>query len=318
MLRKIATIKEFSLTPWLFMAFFLLLISFIHEAWSQTEGDITYADLAPIFEQRCVMCHAGDSAPVGLRLNSFDAILKGSERGAVVKAGEPSASELILRINGISQPRMPMTGPPYLSKTQIMMFERWVTAGMPRGDSDRSDPVKSEPPQPESNEFITYLDVAPIFARRCVKCHTDNGLMGAAPEGYRLTSYAATLSASERVRVVPGNALASALVRRIQGYARPRMPFDGPPYLSNAEIRLIEEWIDQGARDVDGNPASVPTGATIRLHGTLDAYWQLDGLNLNVSSGTRIDKSPAPGDYVEVRGRLGDDGKIEVKRLRRR
>lgn len=304
--------------PWLFLVFFALLILFTHEALSQTEGDITYADLAPIFEQRCVMCHAGDSAPVGLRLNSFDAILKGSERGAVVKAGEPSASELIRRINGISQPRMPMTGPPYLSNTQIMMFERWVNAGMPRGDSDRADPVKSEPPQTESNEFITYLDVAPIFARRCVKCHTDNGLMGAAPEGYRLTSYAATLSASERVRVVPGNSLASALVRRIRGYARPRMPYDGPPYLTNAEIQLIEEWIAQGARNVDGSPATFPAGAKIRLHGTLDAYWQLNGLNLNVNSATRIDKSPAPGDYVEVRGRLDNDGKIKIKRLRRR
>jgi len=142
--------------------------------------------------------------------------------------------------------------------------------------------------------------------------------MGPAPEGYRLTSYEATLSTHERVRVVPGMPNASELVRRIRGQSRPPMPLDGPPYLSSDEIRLIEDWIMQGARDANGNMARFPHGAKIRLHGTLEPQWQLDGLALKISAGTRIRKSPSPGDYVRVRGRLSENGEIEVERLRRR
>lgn len=72
--------------------------------------------------------------------------------------------------------------------------------------------------------------------------------MGALPEGYLLSSYAATLASGERARVVPGNPAASELVRRIRGQARPHMPYDGPPYITDAEIDLIVAWIEQGAR----------------------------------------------------------------------
>ena len=58
--------------------------------------------------------------------------------------------------------------------------------------------------------------------------------------------------------------------------------------------------------------------ATVRLHGTLRARWRLDELDLAVDARTRIDKSPRPGDYVEVRGRLDETGKVQVGRLRRR
>src|SRR5690606_37469225 len=87
------------------------------------------------------------------------------------------------------------------------------------------------PPQPP----IGYARVAPVLAQRCVKCHTARGLMGPAPEGFRLDSYAATIAAEDRVRVLPGEPLGSELVRRIKGYSSPRMPFDGPPWLSDDE-----------------------------------------------------------------------------------
>ena len=96
------------------------------------------------------------------------------------------------------------------------------------------------------------------------------------------------------------------------------MPYDGPPYLTKSEIRLIGEWINHGAKDIAGKPANVPTGTKVRLHGTLTSRWQLDGLELIVTTGTRIDKSPGLGDYVEVRGRLNGSGGIVVERLRRR
>jgi hypothetical protein len=96
------------------------------------------------------------------------------------------------------------------------------------------------------------------------------------------------------------------------------MPFDGPPYLSDDDIRLIEDWVAHGARDANGKVAPNPAGATVRLHGTLRPGWRLDELELAVGAHTRIDKSPRPGDYVEVRGRLDEAGNVKVGRLRRR
>lgn len=277
----------------------------------------TYADLAPLFAQRCVTCHAGEGAPAGLRLDSLDALLKGGTRGAVVKPGAPGESELVRRIKGISQPRMPLTGPPFLSDAEIASIERWIAGGMPAG-SPAAAAASAPPARPRPGEPVTYRHVAPLFATRCAKCHTDNGLMGPPPEGYRLNSYAATLATGDRVRVVPGNPQASELLRRIRGQARPRMPFDGPPYLDEEETRLIEDWIAQGARDATGVPAPIPAGAAVRLHGTLGPAGRLDGLDLIFGPGTRIDKNPVPGNYVQVRGRLDAQGRVIVERLRAR
>jgi hypothetical protein len=46
--------------------------------------------------------------------------------------------------------------------------------------------------------------------------------------------------------------------------------------------------------------------------------WRLDGLDLGVDGGTRIDKGPRPGEYVQVRGRLGSRGEVLAERIRRR
>ena len=172
--------------------------------------------------------------------------------------------------------------------------------------------------RPAPGEPVTYLHVAPIFAARCAKCHTENGLKGPPPEGYRLTSYEAALTGSERARIIPGSPKASELVRRIRGEARPRMPFDGPPYLDSEEIRLIEDWIAQGARNADGKALRPTPGVAVRLHGTMRAGGRLDGLDLLVGPRTRVDKVPASGAYVEVHGILDDKGRVVVEHLRPR
>lgn len=285
---------------------------------AETGAVVTYQDLAPILVERCVLCHSGESASAGLRLDNVESLLGGGANGAIVVAGDPGASELVRRLRGTSVPRMPMTGPPFLSDAEIALFERWIAEGLSQAVAAPADPPAKEPPrEPAAGGQVSYREVAPIFARRCAKCHAERGLMGGAPEGYRLTSYRETLSASERMRVVPGIPGASELLRRIRGQSQPRMPLDGPPYLSADEIRMIETWIAQGARDDSGEPAVIPPGAAVRLHGTLTGYWTLDDLPLVIDAGTRIDKRPVPGDSVEVRARLGGEG-VRVERLRRR
>jgi mono/diheme cytochrome c family protein len=283
-------------------------------------AEVTYDDIAPLLAVRCVLCHKGPAAPLGLRLDSLEGLLAGSRNGPVAVAGDPAGSELLRRLTGASLPRMPMTGPPYLSDEEIALFEQWIEQGMPAGDAGAAAvPAPAQPPVPPREKApVNWADVAVLFATRCAKCHTGQGLMGPAPEGYLLTSYEAALSAADRARIVPGNVDASELVRRVRGEARPRMPFDGPPYLSAEEIALIERWIAEGARDATGVPAKVPVGRRIRLHGTLDAAGRLDGLPLTLTSRTRRDDDTGAGEYVRVRGTIAEDGSIVVERIQDR
>lgn len=278
----------------------------------------TYADVAPIFAARCVVCHSGDHAPRGLRLDSYEHVRHGSERGPVVHAGEPGRSELVRRVRGESLPRMPLTGPPFLSEGEIQRLEAWIEGGLARGAAAPTPAPPPLPPLPAPGQPVTWTHVAPILTRRCVKCHTADGLRGPPPEGLILSTREQVLSRAERVRVVPGVPDASELVRRIRGQARPRMPFDGPPFLSDEETRVIVDWIAGGAQDESGSPAPIPAGARVRLHGALSARWALDGLPLRVDERTRLDESPAVGSYVRVRGVVEADGGVRALRIRTR
>jgi mono/diheme cytochrome c family protein len=235
----------------------------------------------------------------------------------VVVPGAPESSELVRRIEGKSLPRMPLNGPPYLSDEEIASIRAWIAAGAPGGRVTRKlSPGRSGTPGP--GELVTYRHVERVLLKRCLKCHMDNGQMGPAPEGLRLGSLVQVLAGGERVVVIPGRPGASELFRRVAGKARPRMPFDGPPYLSDEDIRLIGDWIAAGAPDDDGARAPVPVGARVRLRGVLTARWALDGEPILVGVDTRMDKGPAVGQGVEVRGVVTADGRIRATRIRAR
>lgn len=297
-----------------YLSFLSLAISVINlSAMAQSKND--YASVAPIFNTKCVMCHNGPGAPKGLRLDSYQAIQKGSANGAVAIAGNAAGSELMRRIRGQSQPRMPLTGPPFLNDAETQQIAQWIDSGMPEGKPVMAQQVKKKVHRP--GEPVSYNDVEPIFQQRCVKCHRPDAQNGP-PEGLSLQTYQQITGGGERAVVIPGLPKASELVRRIVGIAHPRMPFDGPPWLSNNEIALITDWIKQGAKDRDGSSAPSPVGKRIRLHGRLTGRWILDGVPLVVDGSTRIKKSPSVGDYVRVRGVVRPDGRIHATRIRRR
>jgi uncharacterized membrane protein len=287
-------------------------ISFLAVAQSSSPD---YSSVASIFESKCIMCHSGPGAPKGLRLDSYQAIKKGAASGAVAIEGNAAGSELVKRIRGESLPRMPLTGPPFLSDGEIQQIAQWIDNGMPEGKpvaAPRVDRKEHKPGDP-----VTYTEVEPVFQQRCVKCHRVDAPNGP-PEGLSLQSYGHITRGGERAVVIPGLPKASELVRRIIGIAQPRMPFDGPPWLSDNEITLIMDWIQQGARDKDGREAPFPVGKRVRLHGRLTGRWTLDGVPLVVDGNTRLKKDPSPGDYVRVRGYVGQDGRIYATRIRRR
>jgi mono/diheme cytochrome c family protein len=93
---------------------------------------VTYTHVAPIFNARCVKCHAPKgqmgAPPEDIRLDSFQTIVSSSEY-AIVVPGFPRSSLLVRAIRGEESPRMPMDGPPYLDPAEIDLIAMWVQQG---------------------------------------------------------------------------------------------------------------------------------------------------------------------------------------------
>ena len=110
--------------------FAALVVSFAANAEEAVAPD--WEDVYAIFKERCVMCHSEVAgASKGLRLDDYDALLAGSERGPVLVSGDAHGSELVRRLRGQSTPRMPFLSRP-LPEDQIASIENWIVAGMPR------------------------------------------------------------------------------------------------------------------------------------------------------------------------------------------
>jgi Planctomycete cytochrome C len=275
-----------------------------------------WGQVSDIFEERCVFCHSGEFAPLGLQLDRHGGVMAGSENGPVVTPGTVETSPLYQRIMGQAEPRMPLDGPPFLSEAEIATIAAWIDGGAmgPGGE----EPQAAAPPDPREDGQILYGEVSRILGQKCIKCHSDNGLLEGPPEDLRLDSYAAILAGGDRTVVIPGNAQASELFRRIEGLASPRMPFDGPPWLDEDAIALLKDWIDGGALSDEAVPALVPVGGSVRLRGVMTGPNEIDGAAFVVTDQTRVDDRPSVGQQAEVRARIAADGGLVAERLRAR
>jgi mono/diheme cytochrome c family protein len=96
----------------------------------ESNPKVRWADVEAIFIQRCSTCHGGQLPASLLRLETREGLLKGSQIGPVVKAGDAQSSILMRRIQGSIRPRMPMNGPPFLSNDEINRIGQWIDQGL--------------------------------------------------------------------------------------------------------------------------------------------------------------------------------------------
>ena len=278
----------------------------------------SWADVQSIFQSHCVKCHSGFDAPMGLELGQYQTAMSGSWTGPVILEGDPEGSPLVHRITGQAQPQMPLDGPPFLSEAEIQLIVDWIAGGVKDGEPETDATELLVRSRPEPGDIVLFSDVEPIFLKNCIECHSDNSKMAALPEGLRLDSLEHILAGGDRIVALPGDPAMSELWRRVVGFGTPRMPFDGPPWLSDDDIWLVEEWIRQGAKDNEGHPAPIPAGGRVRLRGILTVPNAIDGATFERTSGTRVDKSPKEGAPAEMRGVVNPDGSVTATRLRRR
>ena len=98
-----------------------------------------------------------------------------------------------------------------------------------------------------SNNEVDYsADVKPILNKKCISCH--GGVQ--AKSGFSLLFREDALAKTEsgKPAIVPGDPSASEMIRRItHDDPEERMPYQHEP-LSKEEIRILKNWIKQGAK----------------------------------------------------------------------
>jgi hypothetical protein len=97
---------------------------------------LTYAaDIKPIFEKSCTKCHGAEKQKGKLRLDSLEAVQKGSEDGKVVVPGKSAESILVHNVAHVGDEDMFMPPPdnkdkiPPLTKEQIGLIRAWIDQG---------------------------------------------------------------------------------------------------------------------------------------------------------------------------------------------
>lgn len=98
---------------------------------------------------------------------------------------------------------------------------------------------------PSKNKIDFNAQVKPIFNKKCISCH--GGVKQQSNFSLLFREEALKKAKSGKYAIVPGNAGASELIRRIKEKdAEERMPYKHEP-LSKDEIAVLEQWIDEGA-----------------------------------------------------------------------
>ena len=103
------------------------------------------------------------------------------------------------------------------------------------------------------NEIFTSSDSSGRTS--CITCHTNQGRTPAqglnlAGDAIRALVNVPSTQKSGAILVIPGDPANSYLIQKIKGaggITGLRMPRNGPPYLTDGQVLVIERWIQLGA-----------------------------------------------------------------------
>jgi mono/diheme cytochrome c family protein len=96
------------------------------EEQTTASGGVSFsADVMPILMSRCITCHGGDRIEAELVMLDYDNLMKGSENGPVIIAGDAANSYLV---ELIESQKMPKRGPK-LTPPQVQTIIDWINQG---------------------------------------------------------------------------------------------------------------------------------------------------------------------------------------------
>jgi uncharacterized membrane protein len=129
------------------------------------------ARVQPLLTRHCVSCHGQDKHKANLRLVTYDALMRGSKHGAVIKPGDAKGSELFRRITlpPSHDDFMPKDGKRPLSPDEVKVIELWITAGASGTqpvEAIKGAPTNAAPAPVVADVSFEELDVAAVARRR--------------------------------------------------------------------------------------------------------------------------------------------------------
>lgn len=215
--------------------------------------------VAPILLGKCGRCHVNDSKGK-FNMGTFTALMKGSEDGRVVFAGDPVGSRLVEVIETGDMPR----GGGKVSPAELDTLKKWITEGA-KDDGPAADtplatlastagvatPMANTPPPPKvetvkaTREGPSFgRDVALVLSQNCMGCHGTNNPRAM----FSLATFPQLVKGGDSgPPIVPGKAAESLLIRKLRGQSGARMPLNRPA-LPDDVIAKIEAWIAAGAK----------------------------------------------------------------------
>jgi uncharacterized membrane protein len=249
------------------------------------EHAVAYADvIQPILQDRCYSCHGPSKSNGGLRVDTWDLLMKGGKHGVVVKPGS-LASELVRRIDlpGDQKEHMPPRGKPQLADDDLTLLEWWVGAGAPR------------------DKAVAALDL-PSAVQVILDGRLAGGASGAPPGREATLEAAAQLADRLGILIRP----MSPDGPWVDVNARPAGKAFGDGELAQlAPIAPAVQWLDLGNTSVtDAGLASLaPMGHLERLH--LDLLQVTDGGLLRLRPLKHLE-------YLNLRGTRVTNGGLAV------
>jgi len=135
-----------------------------------------------------------------------------------------------------------------------MPGRRWFVVGFVCLSGNLVLCAQTQSQNPTDSKAVFSSNVAPIFARSCLSCHGPAQQMSQLD----LSTRAAALKGGQKsgAALIAGDSARSPLYRRLTGQDQPAMPLGSK--LTDAEIKIIKDWIDSGA-DWQGAVVAAPT-----------------------------------------------------------
>ncbi|MFN7922016.1 MAG: DUF1553 domain-containing protein [Bryobacteraceae bacterium] len=208
----------------------------------------------PALERHCLMCHKDTAKQGGLDVSSREGLLKGGGRGAAVVPGNSKDSLLHKLITHQAQPHMP-PGAAQLPTDTAALIALWIDLGAPV-----DVPADSVP----KNGDALFAKVRPVLETQCLNCHGGKFKQA----GLDISTREKILRGSDTHKdvLVPGNAAASLLIKKIRHQHEPGMPYQGQKLPEDA-IADIAAWVEaQAPYAADLQPQTVREQKSF-LHG---------------------------------------------------
>lgn len=153
---------------------------------SPNGGPATFygARIRPILSENCIVCHGRSKHKSNLRLDSFEAVMRGGKHGAVVKPGDATESELLRRISlpVSDDDAMPPDNRRPVPPADRKLIEQWIAAGASGTQDVNSIKIlPGEPSTPVAEVKFEEPDPAKVAKQRAALAAAVRDVQGKLP-----------------------------------------------------------------------------------------------------------------------------------------